>query len=184
MFILYAIVIGLAVGLLAGGSPARLGQLQFRGIPIVIGGFLVQLVLFSDPVTARIGAAGPVLYVGSTLVVIAAIIRNIRIPGIPLVVLGAVSNLSAILANGGYMPAAPGAMAALGKPVPSVYSNSSVVADPALEPLTDLFAMPAWLPLANIFSIGDVLIATGIVITIVAAMRPQREQKLSVPKPA
>ena len=32
-----------------------------------------------------------------------------------------------------------------------------VTAEPALGPLTDRFALPAWLPLANVFSVGDVL---------------------------
>ena len=33
---------------------------------------------------------------------------------------------------------------------------------PALQPLTDIFAVPAWVPLANVFSVGDVLIAVGV----------------------
>jgi Family of unknown function (DUF5317) len=84
---------------------------------------------------------------------------------------GAMSNLAAIVANGGYMPADPGAMASLGMAEPTTYSNSSVVADPALRPLTDIFAMPAWVPFSNVFSIGDVIIVIGVVIVIVAAMR-------------
>jgi Family of unknown function (DUF5317) len=40
-----------------------------------------------------------------------------------------------------------------------------------LRPLTDVFAIPAWLPMANVFSVGDVLIAIGIAWTIVATMR-------------
>jgi hypothetical protein len=50
-------------------------------------------------------------------------------------------------------------------------TNSALVAHPALEPLTDIFATPAWLPLANIFSVGDVLIAIGVAVAIVAGMR-------------
>ena len=50
-------------------------------------------------------------------------------------------------------------------------SNSIVVADPALGPLTDLFALPAAMPLANVFSVGDVLIGAGIAVTIALAMR-------------
>jgi hypothetical protein len=69
------------------------------------------------------------------------------------------------------MPASEGAFAALGGELNPGYTNSAIVADPALEPLTDLFALPAWLPFANVFSIGDVLIAVGVVIVIVAAMR-------------
>jgi hypothetical protein len=69
------------------------------------------------------------------------------------------------------MPASAGALALLGKHAPTIYSNSTVVAHPALEPLTDQFALPSWLPMANVFSAGDVLIGIGMVVAIVAAMR-------------
>ena len=46
-----------------------------------------------------------------------------------------------------------------------------MVANPAVRPLTDIFAIPAGLPLANVFSVGDVLIGLGIVVVIAAAMR-------------
>ena len=39
-----------------------------------------------------------------------------------------------------------------------------------LGPLTDLFAMPTWVPMANVFSIGDILIGVGSAIAVVAAM--------------
>ena len=94
-----------------------------------------------------------------------------RIPGMAIVAAGAVSNLAAIVANGGYMPAARSALAALGKTDPTTYSNSASIEHPALEPLTDIFAMPAWLPFANVFSVGDILIAVGVATTIVLAMR-------------
>jgi hypothetical protein len=45
------------------------------------------------------------------------------------------------------------------------------VPDPALRPLTDLFALPAAFPLANVFSVGDVLIGIGVAAVIVFAMR-------------
>ena len=68
------------------------------------------------------------------------------------------------------MPADANAMELAGLP-PGDHANSVVLADPALRPLTDIFALPAWLPMANVFSIGDVLIAVGIVWTIAATMR-------------
>ena len=40
-------------------------------------------------------------------------------------------------------------------------STAAIVDGVVLGPLTDLFAMPAWLPMANIFSVGDVLIGVG-----------------------
>jgi hypothetical protein len=174
MFLLYAVAIGLVLGLVVGGRPSALAALRLRWAGLALGGLLFQLVLFTDAVAARVGDLGPVLYVGSTVMVLVSLVRNWRVPGMPLVVLGALSNLAAIVANGGYMPAGRAALAALGKAEPVVYSNSSVVARPALEPLTDIFALPAWLPGANIFSVGDVLIGVGIALVIVLAMRRPR----------
>lgn len=171
MFILYAVGIGVVLGLLLGGRPAGLGEIRFRWPWVIIGALLVQVALFSGPVTERIGDLGPLIYVASTAAVLVAILADRAIPGIPVVALGAACNLLAIMANGGYMPAAPSALVALGKGEPTVYSNSSVVADPALWFLTDRFVMPHWVPFANVFSIGDVIIVIGIVLTIVLAMR-------------
>jgi hypothetical protein len=171
MFILYAIVIGLAIGILMGGRLMALAEIQVRWAPLIVGGFVAQVILFSDPVAERVGDAGPVLYVLSTLCVGAAVLRNLDLPGLPLIALGAVSNMAAIITNGGYMPAAPGALASLGKSAPTIYSNSSVVPAPALEPLTDIFALPRWLPFANVFSIGDVLLGVGVALLIAVVMR-------------
>ncbi len=171
MFILYGLVAGLLVGWLAGGRLSRLARLEFRWAPLIVGGLIVQLALFSEPVSARIGSAGPAIYVATTAAVLLAVAGNVRITGVALVVAGAAANLAAIVANGGYMPASPAALAALSRGPAVGYSNSAVVKTPALEPLTDILAMPAWLPGANVFSVGDVLIALGVAVAIVAAMR-------------
>jgi Family of unknown function (DUF5317) len=174
VFILYALILGIVVGLCAGGRVAALGSIQFRWAPLIVTGLIIQLVLFTDAVAARVGEIGPALYVGSTLLVGLAVLRNVTLPGVPLVVLGAAANMSAILANGGFMPATPSALAALGKSAPTIYSNSAVLPDPALAPLIDRFALPTWLPFANIFSVGDVLLGVGIAVLIVTVMRRGR----------
>jgi hypothetical protein len=171
MFILYALLIGLVVGLATGGRLERLGQLQFRWGWVFLAGLAVQLVLFSDQVVQWIGNLGPPVYVGSTLAVTAAIAANYRLTGMPIVLLGAVCNLAAIVANRGYMPASPAALAVLGKGVKEGYSNSALVPDPQLPWLTDVFALPTWLPASNVFSVGDVLIGVGVAVVIVSAMR-------------
>lgn len=176
MFILYALLAGLVIGILAGGRPSRLGALTIRWPWVIAGGLAAQVVLFSDAVAAVIGDAGPPIYVATTACVLLAVAANRAIVGIPLVVAGAAANVAAIVANGGYMPASAAALAALGAEVKTVYSNSSLVADPALWPLTDIFAMPRWIPFANVFSIGDVLIGAGVATVIVVAMRrPPRD---------
>jgi Family of unknown function (DUF5317) len=175
MFILYALVIGLVLGVVLGGRLAGLADLQFRWGGAMFLGLLIQVLLFSTPLADQVGAAGPPIYVGSTALVLVALLRNWRITGVPVIGVGAISNLSAIVANGGYMPADPGALAAIGGNIPTSYSNSTVVAHPALQPLTDIFVLPRWLPFANVFSIGDVLIALGVCLVIVAAMRRDRD---------
>jgi hypothetical protein len=103
--------------------------------------------------------------------VLVSLLANLRVAGIALIAAGAVSNLAAIVANGGAMPVRPETLAAAGMGPGDGFSNSVVTTAPALEPLTDVFAMPSWVPLANVFSVGDVLIGAGVVAAIAAAMR-------------
>jgi hypothetical protein len=170
MFILYAIPIGIIAGWLAGGHIDRLTAVHIRWAPVALIGLLVQVVIFTGPFASSIGDAAPVIYVASSVAVLAVVLRNLDIPGVWLIAVGAGCNLAAIVANGGWMPADPRALASVGG-APSGPSNSIVVPDPALAPLTDLFALPAWLPFANVFSIGDVLMAIGVAATIAVAMR-------------
>jgi uncharacterized protein DUF5317 len=173
MFLFYALPIGLLLGLALGGRLSGLGNIKFRWGMLAVAGFAVQVILFSGPVSERIGDAGPVVYVASTALVLAAVLANLRLPGMALVAIGAASNLAAILANGGYMPASHSA-AAVGPDGIVVYSNTRVIASPALEPLTDVIVLPDWLPFTNIASIGDLLIGAGIAIVIASSMRAAR----------
>jgi hypothetical protein len=176
VFILYAIPIGILVGLARGGHLANLAGLRFEWGLVAIAGFVAQVVLFTEPVGRLVGGAGPLLYVASSLVVLAVVLRNLHLAGVKLVAAGAIANLVAIVANGGYMPADPAALALAGLDPTSGYSNSVVTNRPALAPLTDVFALPAWVPFANVFSVGDVLIGLGIVVAIAAGMaRPRAE---------
>jgi uncharacterized protein DUF5317 len=170
MFMLYALPLGVAAGWLMGGNLARLGGITIRWAPLALLGLLAQVVLFFGPVAERVGSLGMPIYIGSTALVLLVVIRNLQLPGMIAVAAGASSNLVAIVANGGYMPASPGAMAFLGKSVNAGYSNSAIVERPTLWPLTDIFALPPFLPFANVFSIGDVLIGVGVAVVITAAM--------------
>ena len=168
---LWAIPIGIVLGLLVRGRLEGLAALRLRWAWLAVAGLLVQVVLFSETGNELAGAYGPTIYVASTLAVFVAVARNLRVTGMPLVALGSLSNLVAISANGGFMPADPAALHAAGLDGPGSHTNSIVLENPAFEPLTDIFAIPASLPLANVFSVGDVLLGIGIVVVIVAAMR-------------
>ena len=174
MFMLLAIPVGIVVALLAGGSIEGLAGLRFRWAALAVGGLLVQVVLFTPTGDRLAGSLAPAIYVESTLAVFAAVVRNIRLTGIAIVALGSLANLAAIIANGGAMPADAAALVAAGLDGAGSHTNSVVVPDPALQPLTDIFAIPAGVPFANVFSVGDVLIGIGIVVVIAAAMRRAR----------
>lgn len=172
MFILYAIPIGVAIGYLLGGRLDRLADLHFRWAWLAVAGLFVQVLLFSEAAADIVGGGvGETLYVGSTAAVLVAVVRNLRLPGLALVALGAVSNLAAVVANDGVMPTTASALAAAGLDPGAGFSNSAILADPTLAPLTDVFALPPWLPFANVFSVGDVLIGLGMVLVIALGMR-------------
>jgi hypothetical protein len=170
VFILYAIPIGVATGWLLGGRLAGLTAVRIRLTWLAVVAVAVQLALFSPPAEVLGPDLARAIYVLSTVAVVGAVIANVRLTGMPVVLVGSVANLAAIVANGGSMPADPGALAAVGIRIAGP-TNSVVLDRPALAPLTDVFATPAWLPLANVFSVGDVLIGCGLVVVIAAAMR-------------
>jgi hypothetical protein len=165
MLLLYAVILGLVAGLVSRGSLAALGSTHIRLWPVALIGLFAQLLLFSSPLAAVVGPWGPSLYVVSTVAVLMALVVNLRQPGFWLIILGALANLTVIVANGGQMPASPDAWAALNgvAAVPTTNFSNSVLAGPntLLPFLGDNFVLPRPIPLANVFSIGDVLIGTG-----------------------
>ena len=186
MLLLYSIGIGLVVGRLLGGRVRNLEQVRFRWWQLALAGLLVQLVLFADPVQTRIGSAGPAVYVVSTLAVLAALLRNLRYPGLAVLAVGAVLNLVPILTNGGYMPSSPEVWRELtgvaAVPV-AYYSNVALIGpDTAFAFLGDIFAFPRQLPMATAFSLGDAVIAVGAVVFLVSAMRT-RPPSARAPRP-
>jgi hypothetical protein len=174
VFILYPLLLALAVGLVVGGSLASLGRLRFRWAWVAIVGLAVQVLIFSSPIGNALGGLAPIGYIASTAAALLFVLANVRLSGLVLVAAGAASNLLAILANGGYMPTTPEALAAVGHQIGMAYSNSTTPASVALAPLTDIFALPRQLPMANVFSVGDVLIGAGVFVLVLLAMRRPR----------
>jgi hypothetical protein len=174
MLLLYAIAIGLLAGLLTRGRIGNLSTVKIKLWPIALIGLFFQMLLFSSPLAAVVGAWGPSLYVVSTTLVLMALVVNLRQPGFWLITIGALANFAVIVANGGQMPASADAFAALnGLPVvPTTDFSNSVIAPPSapLFFLGDVFVLPRPLPFANVFSIGDVLIGLGGAWFIVATM--------------
>ena len=88
---------------------------------------------------------------------------NRHLPGFWLIGLGGLLNFLAIASNGGTMPASASALATAGllHEAGGEFVNSTTLGNPNLAFLGDIFATPAWIPFANVFSLGDVCIVLG-----------------------
>jgi hypothetical protein len=170
MVLVYPLVLGLVLAPLLGGDLRKLTDLRLRGVSLLYLALGLQLVAF--PVHAlpvRVGdSAAVVLWLLSYALLAAATALNIRRPGILLIAAGVVANVAAVVANGGHMPVLPEAMHAAGRAY-GVHYNSAAIASPHLAWLVDRWAAPRWLPGANVFSVGDILIALGGVVFPIAA---------------
>ena len=92
----------------------------------------------------------------------AFLVANRHIPGLLVIALGGALNFAAIATNGGVMPADPDAIEAAGIPQKAGdFTNSAPASDAPLGFLGDVFHTPAWLPIHNVFSVGDIEIVIG-----------------------
>jgi len=176
--------LSLCVGWIRGGSLRNLATASFRLPWLPLLGILVQLLIF-DPFSHLLPLRLPValLHLLSYGLVAAFVWANRRLPEMALVAAGLASNALAILANGGFMPASEEALRTAGRWTPAreagTVNNSSVMGPHTrLWWLGDIFAIPAGLPFANVFSIGDVLLGLGILMLVPALMgaRPLRSE--------
>jgi len=165
MVLAWPLLLGLAVAPLLGGRWSRLADLRIRNPGVFYAAFVLQVVAFPFshlPWSTPDRAAVALWLVSYALLAVGAAC-NIRLPGIRLVVVGMLSNLAAILANGGHMPALPSALRAAGLHFQQS-RNSKALSSPHLAWLVDRWATPHWVPLGNVFSVGDVLISAGAVV--------------------
>jgi len=180
VILLALVAVGFIASLLAGGRLERLGEVRFRHSFLILTALLIQILIFSPWWEATVGR--PVLssglYVASMLLLGIACWINRHVPGILLLGLGLLLNAAPIVANGGHMPTSLEAMRAAGVIAPdatfdSIRANNSSLIDEntRLWFLGDVMAIPAGVPLANIFSIGDVVIGVGALVFLWITMR-------------
>ncbi len=161
MLLLGALTLLVATVPLLGGRVAHLSTITFRrrwaGVAAV--GLQVLILRVFPEGDPDLHALAHLASYGLILTFVAA---NLRVPGLPLLALGGLLNLLAIAANDGVMPADPQALQSAGVlEVPGEFTNSAALADPHLWFLGDVFAIPSGWPLANVFSVGDLVLCTG-----------------------
>jgi uncharacterized protein DUF5317 len=160
MIISVAALVAALLPVLLGGRLSRLAAIPFRHTGWIVGALATQVLIIEV-------LPGPALLLEMAHIATYAvagwfIVVNRRIPGLWLLGTGATFNGLAITLNGGTLPARLGALQSAGiRVTPGEFVNSGVLDHPRLAFLGDIFAIPAGLPLANVFSIGDVLIVLG-----------------------
>jgi hypothetical protein len=161
VFLVPTVGLGLLFAVLLGGKPSRLQSVHFRHSWAVCLALAGQFVLFL-PLGLPSGGV-PFLHSCTYALLFWFAIVNVRVRTLFLVYAGLALNALAILVNGGRMPVTPGAAHAAGIDTFRSVSESAS----HLQFLGDVFAIPRELPLANVFSAGDVLIGLGAIAFIV-----------------
>lgn len=159
-----AALAAIVVALCCGGSLRVLASVRLTGLWLMPLALVLQVIVVNvlPGLPQPIGATIHLLSYALAALFLA---RNIAVPGISLIAIGTGLNAVAITANRGVLPASPGALKAAGwDPASDGFANSSALTHPHLAVLGDNYVTPDWVPLANVFSLGDVIIAIGAVV--------------------
>jgi hypothetical protein len=196
--LILAVVIGVVIGVVTGGSLAHISSVRIRYLLLLIAALLWQIAIFSPLLGTQefVHRVGPYIYIGTLVATLFVMLANLHIPGMKLIALGAALNALVITANGGFMPAPESALRASGQlehvlqdereraDGSYVLTNSKIADDDTnLRFLGDVIAIPHQVPLANVISIGDIVIALGAIIAIVRVMH-RRPDDVPKPEPA
>jgi hypothetical protein len=165
MFLVAIVLISALAVPLLGGRLEALAEVRARLAWILLLALGLQVVSLSVPGVPE--GLRPLLQLASYPAAGAFVLVNRHLPGMLLIGLGALLNLIAMSANGGVMPASASALDQAGLPrQQDSYTNSTLVQEPRLGFLGDVFAIPKPVPLHNVFSVGDVTIAVGVIIAV------------------
>jgi hypothetical protein len=145
---------------LSGQRLSRMSTLPIRHMWMVWVAIGIQTILVS--VVHPPENVGRVAHLASYAVVGLFAVSNWRIPGVPLISIGGLLNLIAIVANGGVMPASAWALRTAGIIDDTEFSNSMFVEGARMRWFGDIFAVPESWPLSNVFSVGDIVVVIGI----------------------
>ena len=165
------IILGLALGLAAGGSLANLASVRLRWVAVLL--FAVILRFATEWLLIRgVGIVETFrlpLFLLAFGLLLGALWVNRTQPGLRLAFVGILSNTIAIIANGGHMPIWLPSLEAAGFEVTDVTSPFHSILPAGLDsdfmrhagPLADILPIPIPI-IQNVASIGDVFLTAGL----------------------
>lgn len=164
------ILLGLVLGLLAGGKLRNLAEIRLRWAWL-----LVVAVILRFATEAALGAHIEIvetlrlpLLAGAFAILLVALWVNRTYPGLSLAFIGVLSNTLVILANGGFMPIWSPALTAAGLSEADVTRSFHVVVDAAAPDFIGRLlilgdVIPAPIPvIRSVYSLGDLFLTLGL----------------------
>ncbi|MEW6524503.1 MAG: DUF5317 domain-containing protein [Bacillota bacterium] len=178
VFLLVVTALALVSARLTGGRLERLVRRAWRATPLAFLPLGIQAVIFSPWTSAWSPSLVMVLHLASYAGLLGFLALNWTRPGVAYLAAGTLANATVIAANGGAMPVSERALQGAGlhhvlAALQDGPAQNSVLLGPTsrLAVLGDVFWLPVWLPVANVFSAGDVLIAAGVFVLCHRAMK-------------
>jgi hypothetical protein len=156
---------------LVGGSYGALGQLRIRGTWLVFGALATQIAIISV-FDIQIEAVSRGLHILTYVMIGVCLALNRTVRWVWIVAVGWFCNFTAIVVNGGVMPTSTSGAQTVGRTATSTtFENAAPVDDARLAFLGDIFSTPREIPMANVLSIGDILLLAGVAFVMFAASR-------------
>jgi len=180
LLLIPALIAGM-LAILCGGSLRNLAELRLRSSGLILASLAIQLLIYLPALrhSSLILDHAEAIYVSALGLAIVGMLRNLHLgPAIRLAALGLVLNATVITINSGHMPvnaaamrATRGAGALVAARDPNTYGNTRLA-----KPSDRLLFLSDVIPVrfaagGNVYSIGDVLITSGVALLVYGTMR-------------
>jgi len=182
MFVLAVLGVALVSSLLTGGRLRYIENFHLRALALGVGAFVVQLIIFTPRGESLLGALLPGIYVLTLLMLLAFLLVNRRVFGVPILLVGLMLNVLVIGANYGRMPADPQALVATGQGSHAeellkngTAANVVLMSDQThLNFLGDYIVLPFLGDVGSAYSAGDLLALAGEAALVYGMVRADR----------
>ena len=182
MFVLAVLGVALVSSLLTGGRLRYIENFDLKALPLGVGAFVVQLLIFTSRGESLLGTLLPGIYVLSLLMLLAFLLVNHRVFGVPILLAGLMLNVLVIGANHGRMPADPQALVATGQGshAEELLRNGTAANVVLMSDLTylnflgDYIVLPFLGDVGSAYSAGDLLALAGEAALVYGMVRADR----------
>jgi hypothetical protein len=178
-----AVAAGVVLGLALGGRPSNIGRRPLQLVMVLAVSVALQAVAENVDIGDTLGLA---LVLTSYVGLSAFAVANIRLVGMPVVLVGLVCNLAVITVNGG-MPVDREAIVAAGVASDAEVDHLDFGAKRHLEDGDALMVLGDIIPVSltsEVLSFGDLILAFGVADVIFRLLRPigERRRRDGVPE--